>query len=240
MQSDSTLGLAHVLATRRAIGRQCVALVGLLAGCAAWRLSPLGEPEPYVGLVLAVGGVILAVALVLDQLERDREASYADELIVTGFSSTVARTPVEQAVRRRVEWVERPRSRRRLANALRWRLRAADGTLPPSPGYMRAAVLPPLVAYERQALLTEHAAVRSMADLVARGPADPRALVLLWSVISAPPSLDAVDGRDAGEELRRRLRAAQAIMEGTGPPGLMHPGSARRRRGPQLGRRRLH
>jgi hypothetical protein len=212
--SDSTLGLAHVLASRRAIGRQCLALAALLAGCLVWRLSPLGEPEPYVGLVLLVGGAILAVDLGLDRLERDRETRHADALIVAGFICEAARTPVEQAIRRRLEWVERPRSRHRLARALRWRLRIADGTVTPSPGYVRAAVLPPLVAYERQALLAEHAAVWAMADRVDRGPADPRALVLLWSVISTPPSLGAAEGRDAGRELRRRLHAAQALLEG--------------------------
>ena len=47
------------------------------------------------------------------------------------------------------------------------------------------------------------------------GRADPTALVLLWSVISAPPSHQAQTGTEAGEELRRRLWAASRLL-GTG------------------------
>jgi hypothetical protein len=57
-----------------------------------------------------------------------------------------------------------------------------------------------------------------MADRIDRTPVDPRALVLLWSVVSTPPSLDRADGREAGDELRRRLRAAAAMLDDSGDP----------------------
>lgn len=221
LSSDPTSCLAQSLVKRRVILRQCVALAGVLAGCAAWRLSPLGEPEPYTGCVLLIGSAVLIVDFGIGWVERARATAYADELILSGFVCRSARTPIERAVSDRVVWVEKPRARRRLARDLRWRLRLADGTLRASPGYMRASVLPPLVAYERQALLAEYRRVRDMADRIDRAPADPRALVLLWSVVSTPPSLETAVASDAGDELRRRLRSAAAILdlpESVAPP----------------------
>lgn len=216
LSSDATSCLARTLVRRRVILRQSVALAGVLVGCAAWRLSPLGEPEPYTGFVLLIGSAVLVVDFWIGWVERIHATAYADELILSGFTCPAARTPIERAVSHRMVWVERPRSRHRLARDLRWRLRLADGSLSGSPGYLRASVLPPLVAYERQALLAEYVPVREMADRIDRAPADPRALVLLWSVVSAPPSLDRSAGREAGEELRRRLQAAAAILDGEG------------------------
>ena len=201
LSSDPTSCLAQALFRRRVILRQCVALAGVLVGFAAWRLSPLGEPEPYTGFVLVIGSAALIVDLAMERFERARATAYADELILSGFTFQSARTPIEQAVSHRLDWVVKPGARHRLSRELRWRLRLADGSLAGSPGYLRASVLPPLVAYERQALLAEYGRVREMADRIDRAPADPRALVLLWSVVSAPPSLDTPVGREAGEEL---------------------------------------
>ena len=83
--SDSTSCLAQALARSRVIGRQCVALGGVLAGCAVWWLSPLEEPEPFVGLVLLVGGAVLLVDLGLSGFERARATAHVDELIVAGL-----------------------------------------------------------------------------------------------------------------------------------------------------------
>jgi len=222
LSSDPTSCLAQTLVRRRAILRQCLALAGVLVGCAAWRLSPLGEPEPYTGLVLLIGSVVLVVDLWIGWVERVHATEYADELIVSGFTCGSVRTPIERAVSHRMVSVAKPRARHRLARDLRWRLRLADGTLGSSPGYVRASVLPPLVWYEREVLLAEYRRVWQMADRIDRAPAvDPRALVLLWSVVSAPPSLDRAVGREAGDELRRRLQAAAAILDsGSSDPPL--------------------
>lgn len=220
LSSDPTSCLAQTLARRRAILRQCLALAGALVGCAAWRLSPLGEPEPYTGLVLLIGSAVLVVDLWIGWVERTHATEYADELILSGFTCRTARTPIERAVEHRMVWVAKPRARHRLARDLRWRLRLADGTLGNSPGYVRASVLPPLVWYEREVLMAEYRRLWEMADQIDRTPVDPRALVLLWSVVSTPPSLDRSDGREAGDELRRRLQAAAAILDSDGgdPP----------------------
>jgi hypothetical protein len=214
LSSDPTSCLAQTLVRRRAIVRQSIALAGVLVGCAAWRLSPLGEPEPYTGLVLLIGSAVLVVDLWIGWVERVHAIAYADELILSGFTCRSLRTPIERAVSQRMVSVAKPRARHRLARDLRWRLRLADRTLGSSPGYVRASVLPPLVWYEREVLLAEYRRVWAMADRIDRTPVDPRALVLLWSVVSTPPSLHHADGRAAGDELRRRLQAAAAILDG--------------------------
>ena len=209
---DPSSCLADALERWRVVLRQGTALGAALAACAVWRLSPMDEPEPFVGLVLLLGPCVLLLDLTLGWAARRRATASADELILSGFSCCSTRTPIERAIIRRMCWLERPRTRHRLAEHLRWRLRLADGSYGLSPGYMRASVLPPLAAYERQALLANYPLVRTIADRLERGPADPRALVLLWSVVATPPSLDEARGRAAGEELARRLRAAQAII----------------------------
>jgi hypothetical protein len=209
---DPTSCLADALERGRAVVRQAMALGGALALCALWRVSPLREPEPLVGLLLALGSGALLVDFAFGWAARRRVSAYADELILSGFRCRSTRTPIERAVARRMVWLGRSRTRRRLAQHLRWRLGLAEGSLGLSPGYMRTTVLPPLAPYERQALLAEYPLVSEMAKDLEQGPADPRALVLLWSIVTAPPSLDRATGRAAGEELRRRLRAAHAIL----------------------------
>jgi hypothetical protein len=78
---------------------------------------------------------------------------------------------------------------------------------------MRTSVHPPLARYERNALLTNYTLIRELADRLDGGPTDPRALVLLWSVVLAPPSLDrGAVGRAAGEELSSRILLARRIV----------------------------
>lgn len=209
---DPTSCLADALDRGRAIVRQSAALGGTLAVCALWRASPLREPEPLVGLLLVLGSGALLVDLAFGWAAHRGASASADELILLGFRCRSTRTPVERAIARRMDWLGRSRSRRRLAQHLRWRLGLAEGSLGLSPGYMWTTVLPPLAPYERQALLAEYPLVREMADDLERGPADQRALVLLWSVVTSPPSLDRATGRAAGEELRCRLRAAHAML----------------------------
>jgi hypothetical protein len=61
-------------------------------------------------------------------------------------------------------------------------------------------------------LLEELPLVNRLADRIEADRADPMALVLLWSVVSAPPSLQSPGSPEAGEELRRRLEAASRIL----------------------------
>ena len=210
---DTTRRLAGALAAARMFARQSAALLVLLLACLAWIGSPLPAPEPFAGLLLAAAACALAIELGLALAARRRAAACADELILSGFACESARTPVERAIARRISWLDRPRTRHRLAEHLRWRLQLAEGSLGVSPGYMRASVHPPLARYERMALLTNCTLIRELADRLDRGPADPRALVILWSVISAPPSLDrSAAGRAAGEELSARIRLARRLV----------------------------
>jgi hypothetical protein len=183
---NPTSRLAAALERSRTIVRQVIALGATLGVCGALRLSPLGEPEPFVELLLAAGAGVLSVELGLAWRARRCASACADEIILSGCTGGT-RTPVERAVARRTRWLERPRTRRRLAEHLRWRLRLAEGSLGMSPGYVRASVHPPLAAYERRAMLANYTLVREMADRLERAPADPRALVLLWSVVETPP-----------------------------------------------------
>ena len=214
MQSDPTQNLIDALAAERVIVRQLVALCAFLAACAAWHVSRMDAPEPFVGVVLLVGSLAMAFDAALAWAKHEEATSWTDDLIVGGYVPRGRRSPIERAVARRCDWVGRPRSRRRLARSLRWRLRLAQGRTRPSLGYVRASGFPPLARSERRVLLEELPLVNRLADRIETDRADPTALVLLWSVISAPPSQQASAGPDAGEELRRRLRAA-ARMVGT-------------------------
>lgn len=219
MRPDATR-LASALATQHSIVDQAIGLGVFLAGCAAWWLAPIQTPQPFVGAVVLLGGVALAVELAFGWATHDDAIVCADELILAGFYGNAQQTPIEQTVWHRVCTIEKPRSRRRLANALRWRLRLADGTTRPSPGYLRACAFPPLSRSQRRALLDERRRVIDMADRLEQAPVDPRALVILWGFVAAPPQLDPTGDRRVYDELRRRLQtASRLIKDGLGPPG---------------------
>jgi hypothetical protein len=215
VDSDPTRNLIDALAAQRVIVRQLVALCAFLAACAAWRASPVDAPEPFVGVVLLVGALAMAFDAALAWAKHEEATSLADDLIVGGYVPRGRRSPIERAVAHRRDWVGRPRSRRRLARSLRWRLRLAQGQARPSLGYVRASGFPPLARSERRVLLEELPLVNRLADRIEADRADPTALVLLWSVVSAPPSQEAPARPDAGEQLRRRLLAAARLV-GTG------------------------
>lgn len=212
MQDDPTLRLARALADQRSIHHQAIILSGLLAGCAMWRFSPLHEPEPLVGIAIIVGVLALAVLLLLGWVKHEVATESTDDVILTGSLPWIGHTPVQRAVRHRIDSIETTRARRRLAADLRWRIRLAEGAVRPSPGYIRASVLPPLCSFERHVLLDERSLVTALAERIEAAPADPRALIILWRLITTPPRLDAERDVSAGEELARRLHAAHALI----------------------------
>jgi hypothetical protein len=212
MQTDPTRNLIDALTAQRVIVRQLVALGSFLGACTAWRVLPVDAPEPFVGALLLVGALATAFAAALAWAKHEDARSWIDDLIVTGYVPRGRRSPIERAVARRRDWVARPRSRRRLAGSLRWRLRLAQGRSRPSLGYMRASGFPTLDRSESRVLLEELPLVNRLADRIETEGADPTALVLLWSVISAPPSQSDDAGAQAGEELRHRLQAASRLL----------------------------
>jgi hypothetical protein len=212
VRDDPIFRLGQALADERAVAEQAAALGVFLVGCAMWRLSPLHEPEPITGGAIAVGGVVLGIVLLVGWAKHEDAVDCADDAILSGFLTTAQDTPVQRAVSHRVVSIEKPRSRRRLASGLRWRLKLADGTAHPSPGYMRASVLPPLSPSERCVLVDERCLVLDLADRLEHAPVEPQALVILWRIVTTPPRLDRDGDRVAGEELRRRLRAASRLI----------------------------
>jgi hypothetical protein len=212
VRDDPTFRLGRALADQESVVNQAAALGVFLAGCAMWRFSPLHEPEPITGAVISVGGLVLGVVLMVGWSKHEDAVTCTDDVILSGFLTMGQDTPVQRAVSHRLVSIEKPRSRRRLASGLRWRLRLADGSARPSPGYMRASALPPLGPSERSVFLDERPLVLALADRLERAPVHPQALVILWRVVTAPPRLESEGDRLAGEELRRRLRAASALM----------------------------
>ena len=124
-------------------------------------------------------------------------------------------SPIAHSVAHRMGSIETPRARRRLASDLRWRIRLADGTTRPSPGYIRASVLPPLGRSERRILVEDRFTLMAMIERLEEGPVDPQGLIILRRIVTTPPSLGVEADMKAGEELHRQLQAASVLITGT-------------------------
>jgi hypothetical protein len=112
MHSDPTRNLIDALTAQRVVVRRLVPLGAFLGSCAAWRLLPVAAPEPFVGVVLPVGGLAMAFAAALAWAKHEDARSWTDDLIVSGYVPRGRRSPIERAVARRREWVAQPRARR--------------------------------------------------------------------------------------------------------------------------------
>ena len=123
-----------------------------------WRFSPLHEPEPLTGIVISVGGLVLGVVLMVGWSRHEEATMCTDDVILSGFLTMAGDTPVQRAVSHRLVSIEKPRSRRRLASDLRWRLEARR---------RNSATLPWLRAGERLAAAVPVRASR----LLGRAPA---------------------------------------------------------------------
>jgi hypothetical protein len=224
MREGSTSGLAQALSTQRMLARQTVALGALLGVCAVARLSPFHEPEPITGVLILLGTLAVAIELAWAWTAHEDARSIADELILLGYSGDRRRTPVDRALSDRIASIETQRARHQLAEDLRWRLRLAAGTVRPSPGYVRACAFPPLGTVGRRVFLEEHTRLIEIADRIERTTVDPRALVILWRVVTTPIPLAGVGGGRAvseeksAEQLRETLRQACRFAHGTEEP----------------------
>jgi hypothetical protein len=211
---DPVYRLGRALTEERTARVRAGAVAAFLGGCVFWRLSPLHEPEPLVGSAIMIASLVFGVAVLIAFTKHDEATLCTDELILTGYVPRGGDTPIARAVAHRVSSIESRRRRHRLASSLRWRVALAEGRTRPSPGYTRAAVLPPLCASERRVLLAERDAVNQMVARLEHAPTDPQALVILWSVVQRPPGLGERDDGSAGAELEQRLHAAAALMSG--------------------------
>jgi hypothetical protein len=216
--NHSSVSLAQALSAERLLARQAAALGGFLGVCAGARLSPLHEPEPITGILILVSAVALAIVLASRWIKQDDATQFADDLILLGYAGERCRTPIDRALVGRIAVIESPRARHRLARDLRWRLRLAAGTARPSPGYIRASAFPPLGSAGRQVFLEEQLRLTRVTDRIDRSQVDPRALVILWRIVTTPPvTQQAIDGGasdDTGaEELRDAVREACRLAE---------------------------
>jgi hypothetical protein len=198
---------------------QTVALGALVAVCAVARLSPYHEPEPITGVLILLATLVLAAELAWAWATHSDVTFFTDELILEGLTGDCQRGPIDRALSDRIAWIENPRARHRLANDLRWRLRLADGTTRLAPGYVRASAFPPLGTIARQVFLEEEPAILEAVHLIDNSPVDPRALVMLWRVVTGPPPPEPpIGGRlpgeaDPAEELRECLRRACVLAK---------------------------
>jgi hypothetical protein len=213
MHDDPAFKLGRALDQRRIVMRQAVGVVALVAAFVIWRVAPLHQPEPLTSLIFAVGGVAFAVLLILLLVRAEEQQWWADRLIVNSRGTLAGTTPISCAVARRVTRLESARVRRRLAAALVWRLRLAEGTARPSIGYVRASVVPPLSRQERSALLADRGLVLHIAARVADDVADPVALVLLVEWVTAPPPINDAQAAAAAGQLHRRLVRVAELLD---------------------------
>ena len=213
MRDDPAFRLGRAIDQRRVILRQTVGVAGVVAGFVVWRVVPLNQPEPFTSAIFIVGGVALTVLVVLLVLREEEERWCADRLIVSTRGQLAGKTPISTAVARRVQRLESARFRHRLAEALVWRLRLAEGEARPSVGYMRASVLPPLSRQERCTLVADRRLALRIAERIAGNPADPVALVLLVEWMTMPPPINDEQAAEAARELHLRLVRVARLLD---------------------------
>lgn len=212
--------LAASLGVRRTIARQTLATAALVAACALWWPLPVGRPS-MVATCAVLGAIALVVASVALLFAHERARVYTDQLILTGCRPVHQSTPVVHALAQRIARIETSRSRRGLADSLRWRLRLSEAAPMPATNHPRAAFLP-MTRSERGVFAAERQLVAAVADRLEQAPAEPRALVLLWDVLRRPSQ----DGEAAAEELRRALLTAARLIDlgSRGPVDLLPTG----------------
>lgn len=207
---DPTSGLVRALEAQKRVRRQIALLIMLVVGCGAWWLAPINEPQPVTGIVIGAGALVLVVELLVDWSQRDAAGECADDLILSGFVGASRRSPIDRAVSGRIERMEEPRSRQRLATALRWRVRLAQGRVLPSPGMVRACAYPPL-GVQRGVYLEQAPLILAIAQRIEGAAADPRALIVLRRLITTPPPV-AIEPREHDQEVRHSLQLAASLL----------------------------
>jgi hypothetical protein len=208
---DPTSGLVGALEVQKSVRRQIALLAALMLACAGWWLAPINEPQPLTAIIIGTAALALLAEILIDWSNRDAAREYADDLILSGFIGAGRCSPVEQAVSGRLARMEEPGSRQRLAAALRWRVRLAQGRVLPSPGLLRACAYPPL-GEQRGVYLEQAPLILEIAERIEVATVDPRALIVLRRVITTPPQV-AVEPRAQDEEIRRKFRLAATLLD---------------------------
>jgi hypothetical protein len=216
----ATEGLDRALTDERRQARQALALGGLIAILIAIRLSALRDP--LMSIVILVAAAALIVELAWTRMNQGDATFFADELILAGQNGTGRRTPVDNAVEARIASITAPRSRHRLAEDLRRRVRLAAAPTRTAPSDTRRHQIPPIGVAERQVFLDEGPLALAVADRIDQAPTDPRALVILHRLVASPPTLGRGSERPSSDELRDALRHARSLIETADSAGMHH------------------
>jgi hypothetical protein len=209
--ADAVQRLDGALAGERRQARQALALGALIAVLIVVRLAALRDP--LMSVVVLVAAAALVVELAWTRMNHGDVAFFADELILAGRDGEGRQTPVDNAVAARIASIAAPRSRHRLAEDLRRRVRLATAPMRPVPGDARRYQIPPIGVAERQVFLDEGSLALEVADRIEQAPTDPRALVILQRLVANPPTLSSGSERSSPEELRDALRWAGSLIE---------------------------
>lgn len=198
--------LVSARAIERTFQRQRNALAALaVTAAAALAVGPTVAERPVgaVGVLSAVGLIVMSVACVY---ERDRGDRSADALIESGFRHEDRSDAVSRAVAERIAGLESDRKRRSLADALRAHVEL-DREVP------RLVVARATTAPVLRGLADHSEVVERIACEFERGACDPRAIIQVERLLTMPPAVPPDDEQRA--ELGRTLRGIARLL-GTG------------------------
>lgn len=186
-------------------------MLGLACG-----LTPIDGPEPFVaGIVI---GAALGVALesFIVSCERCRADVLTDELIECGFTAATRADHVSRAIDQRIHELDSERTRRRLADHLRWHvdLDRQCRTI----GGVRCAPIPPIRGFAANADL-----VNSVATAIERGSCDPRIAIRINHLLAVPLA-PLPDTEAESERLRELLLGVQDLFDDCEPSQANLPG----------------
>jgi hypothetical protein len=175
------------------------AALALLAACALLvRVAPVHDPKPFVVGLIALSGLAVAIETVIASWARDRRDARADELIAAGFVVSGRADQVSRAVAERIDALESPRARKRLAGDLRWHVGLERDLV-----CTRSTRVPAVRGFAPNAELIER-----VACAVERGPCDPRVLVRLNELLITPSP-----GHTGSEGVRGTLEEIWALVD---------------------------
>ena len=209
--------LVDARTAQHAHGRDTVALGGLAAAAALWLAADVPASRTFAACVAALAGLGAGLELLLALSGRDRADRCADDMIVAGFLAQGRQDPVSLAVEARCCELASPRTRRRLARAIRTAIRIERARQSRFSRQLQA--LPPVRGLAANAALAELVATR-----IEQAPCDPRAVVLVARILEPPsdlvavPSLHEQNRRVRGDLLRaaRLLDAASEVASRSG------------------------
>ncbi len=170
------------------------------------RAGVVSNLAPLLGV--AASGVILSFAW----LRHQDVTQCADDIILNGEPMD-NESEAGRAVAKRLRSLQRPRSRKHLAEELRWQLRLAEEAVDADQAGTRPKTISTLTHDQRRALIADRSHVLAMAAIVETTTVDPRALILLSRAADSSP-ISAAGDSDPGAALTSRLHQAWTLTYG--------------------------